>query len=325
MKGIDRLKQKFEHFYSSYGNYLNALTRFLAALVLFLQINGRLGYMAAANNVFLVLILALFCSFLPVNAIVLLASGLIFLHLYALSVPALAAGGGILLIVLLLYFSFAGNQAWEFVLTYIALGLHIPCAVPLAFGLLGNPLSGVGIAAGTIVYYTLAAVQGIQSSKVTLAMAEKAGSETFLDEIKACLDAVLQEQELMLMLLALLTVLLVVYFTRRMAMKYAWTVAIFAGTLIYLVLAATGSLMLETRTGVVWLAAGAVISLLFALVLEVLFFHLDYKRTEKLQFEDDDYYYYVQAVPKKHSAGGERRKMDRKGRGVDDGDEIIYP
>ena len=34
------------------------------------------------------------------------------------------------------------------------------------------------------------------------------------------------------------------------------------------------------------------------MIIEFLFFNLDYSRTERLQFEDDDYYYYVKAVPK---------------------------
>ena len=34
------------------------------------------------------------------------------------------------------------------------------------------------------------------------------------------------------------------------------------------------------------------------LVLELLFFSVDYSRTENIQFEDDEYYYYVKAVPK---------------------------
>ena len=33
-------------------------------------------------------------------------------------------------------------------------------------------------------------------------------------------------------------------------------------------------------------------------VLEVVFFSVDYSRTENVQFEDDEYYYYVKAIPK---------------------------
>ena len=40
------------------------------------------------------------------------------------------------------------------------------------------------------------------------------------------------------------------------------------------------------------------IFIITTLIVQFLFFNLDYSRTERLQFEDDDYYYYVKAVPK---------------------------
>lgn len=325
MDGIYRLREMFEKIYSHWGNYLNSLAKFLMALLLFLQINNRIGSEGVLNNIFVVLILALFCSFLPINAVLLLGSLMVLTQLYALSLPALIVGGGILAILLLIYFGFAKTQGYAVVLMPLALMLHIPCSIPLAFGLLGKPLAGVAIAAGTVGYYAIAAVTGNAGADVKLAMAETSGEEAILDEIKAMMDAVFQEQEMVLMLLALLAVLFVVYFARRMAMKHAWSVAIAAGTLIYTVLVFAGSLMLTMRTGILGAAAGIVFSVLIAVVLEICFFHLDYTQIEKLQFEDDEYYYYVQAIPKKYAGKGKTRRMNRKGREQSEGNEIIYP
>ena len=38
--------------------------------------------------------------------------------------------------------------------------------------------------------------------------------------------------------------------------------------------------------------------MIVGLILEFLFFAVDYSRTESVQYEDDEYYYYVKAVPK---------------------------
>ena len=321
MEGIYKVKDTVERIYRDWGNYLTALGKFLAALLLFLQINRTIGSMAFLNNPFVVLILALFCSFLPMNMAVVLGSVFILVHLYALSLPALVAGGGILLIVLLLYFGFAKSEACAFVLTPVALGLHMPLALPLSFGLLGRPAAGAGVAAGTVVYYMLVSVRDVAAA----ATGSLAGSEdAFIGEIADVLDKVLGEQEMILMLVALTAVLLVVYFTRRMAMKYAWTVAISAGTVIYLAIVLSGCLMLELRSGFLTIIIGTFVSVLLAWILEVGFFHLDYAKTEKLQFEDDEYYYYVQAVPKKRSAKTDTG-TGRKGRGFDDSYTKIYP
>ena len=43
------------------------------------------------------------------------------------------------------------------------------------------------------------------------------------------------------------------------------------------------------------------------MLLEFLFFNLDYNRTERVQFEDDEYYYYVKAVPKVNLSSSEKK------------------
>lgn len=321
MEGIYKLKNTFERLYKNWGSYLEALGKFLIAFLLFHQINGRMGALAVLDNIFAELILALFCSFLPMNTAVVISSILILGHLYALSIPALVVGGSVLLIVLLLYFSFAKSEAYAFLLTMLALMLHIPCSIPLIFGLLGTPLSGAGIAGGTVIYYTISVLKEMGGSGAALALAGSAGEEAIIDTIRALMDTVLAEQEMILMLIVLLAVFAVVYFSRKLAMKYAWTVAIGAGTLIYLVITLAGCLMLEMRMGILEILVGTLISLLIAAVLELLFFHLDYKKTESLQFEDDEYYYYVKAVPKKNS-GKKQKMLNKKGSEADN--DIFY-
>ena len=43
---------------------------------------------------------------------------------------------------------------------------------------------------------------------------------------------------------------------------------------------------------------GGAVAIITGLILEFLFFSVNYSRTERMQFEDDEYYYYVKAVPK---------------------------
>lgn len=323
MSGINRVRDIIRKLYRDYGGYITAAGKFLTALILFLQINIITGGTGLFSSFFVILILALFCSFLPDNAIIVTGTAVAIAQLVSVSAAAAAVGGSLLLIVLLLYFSFAPKQAWAFLLTFLAVSLHIPCIIPLGFGLMGTPLSVVGIIAGTVVYYTLAAIGGAGAAEVPLAMAGT--EEAVFSEIRRLTHAVLQEQEMILMLIALLAVFVVVYFARRMAMDHAWAVAIASGTVIYLVLMAAGWMMLEMDTGIVWILLGTLLSVLTAVLLEVFFFHLDYRRKEKVQFEDDDYYYYVQAIPKKRSEKESKRKIDRKGREYSDGNETIYP
>ena len=126
-----------------------------------------------------------------------------------------------------------------------------------------------------------------------------------------------------------ISIFAVVFLARRMAMKHAWKVAIAAGTVIYLVLMMAGYMMLHLEIGISWILIGTLISAAVAFLLEQLFFNLDYRKIENLQFEDNDYYYYVKAVPKRHrndedSQEMEAGRIDRKGREHHDGHETIH-
>ena len=55
---------------------------------------------------------------------------------------------------------------------------------------------------------------------------------------------------------------------------------------------------MDVKSPVIPLIAGVAGAVIIAEILEFFLFHVDYSRTENLQFEDDEYYYYVKAVPK---------------------------
>ena len=322
MNGIYKLKRTFETYYRDYGTYMEAIVKFLTALVLFLQINGRIGKSSPLGNIFVELILALICAVLPPNAMLVFAVLTILAQFASVSLAALAVGGGVLLIVVLLYFAFSRGEAWSLLLTLLGLCFHMPCIVPVAFGLKGTPLSAAGIAAGTVIYYVISAVVNGGQTQVQLAMAQSS-EESIVEEVQHLLKAILQEQEMILMLIVLLAVFAIVFFVRRMAMKHAWKVAIACGTLIYLVLMLAGYLMLELETGFLWILAGTVLSILISVLLEQFYVVLDYRHVEKLQFEDRDDYYYVQAIPKKNTRN-ETGKIDKKGREYHDEHETIH-
>lgn len=71
METLLDFRESVKDFYGKYDAYIVSGWKFLTALLSFWFINGRLGYFEKLNSIFVVLILALFCSFLPINGIVL--------------------------------------------------------------------------------------------------------------------------------------------------------------------------------------------------------------------------------------------------------------
>ena len=59
-----------------------------------------------------------------------------------------------------------------------------------------------------------------------------------------------------------------------------------------------GKLAFSANISVLMVIVGTILAIVLGYLLQILFFSVDYKRTEFVQYEDDDYYYYVKAVPK---------------------------
>ena len=81
-------------------------------------------------------------------------------------------------------------------------------------------------------------------------------------------------------------------------MDHCWTIATVAGILTNIVILLMGDLMMDLNYSLVQIILGSAVAGIICYALQFLCFNLDYKRIEKVQFEDDEYYYYVKAVPK---------------------------
>ena len=72
-----------------------------------------------------------------------------------------------------------------------------------------------------------------------------------------------------------------------------------------------GTLVINGTTGLgmnpALIIALGIVSILIMLLIRFFDNVLDYKRAQRVQFEDDEYYYYVKAVPK---VKNKRRKRD---------------
>ena len=65
-----------------------------------------------------------------------------------------------------------------------------------------------------------------------------------------------------------------------------------------MIVGASGNISLGLHMSYTMMIFSGILGVVIGLFLEVIFFSVDYSRTENVQFEDDEYYYYVKAVPK---------------------------
>ena len=286
-------REKLKNFYAEYSLFLQPLLKFLLAMVIFKGINWYLPFVKPLDNIFVLLVMALICSILPLNTIVLFGCILIIGQCYGVGIEVAGFALCLFLIMIILYIRFTPGDAIVLLLTPLAFRLGIPCAVPIGFGLTRSPVSAVSAGFGVIVYYFLDLVHN--SAEVLEGM----DPEQMAENLKLLLDGLAGNQHMMMEIIAFVTVLLAVNVIRRLSVSHAWQIAICTGGIVYIVILVAGGLIIDVRTPVIPMIAGTVGAVLISLILEFFLFNVDYSRTEYLQYEDDDYYYYVKAVPKR--------------------------
>ena len=285
-------KQYIKNFINKYEVYLKPLMKLTLALASLMMINSKIGYMHRLDNLSIVLIIALMCSFMPMNFIAFVAAGFIILHFYALSLECAAVALVLFLVMFLLYFRFSPKDTLVVVLLPICFVLKIPYVIPLAMGLLGTPASVVSTGCGVMVNYLV----NYMSDNATAISAM--GEEEITTKLRYIIDGLMDNREMLLTIAAFAITIIVVYIIRRLSVDHAWTIAMIGGAIVNVVVLLVGDLIFDTNVSIVGIFVGTIISLLIVKVLEFFVFHLDYNRVEKVQFEDDEYYYYVKAVPK---------------------------
>lgn len=294
-------REKIKIFLGKYDIYIIPAMKFLLALTAFLMINGNVGFMERAKSPAVSLILALMCSFLPVNLIAVFGGILILAHAYALSLEFFAISFVLILLMILLFFRTAPQYGYLLIVMPLAFVLKVPYVVPLAMGLVGAPVAAVPVACGTVVYYLL------HYMKLNTTMLGDTESESMKEKLTYLIDNVVRNREMMLMAAAFALTILIVYVVRRMSIDYAWTIAIGTGAVIDLVVLLLGSMIMDVSLKILPVLLGSIVSVGLALLLQITVFSMDYSRTEYVQFEDDEYYYYVKAVPKLTIAVPEKR------------------
>lgn len=292
MTALLELRENLKKIYSRNEAFILPVIKFLLSFIVLSIINGKMGYMTKLDNMAVVLIVSLLCSFLPTGFMAFFAMMFAVLHMYALSIETAAVGLVVFLLLYLLFLRFTAKEALVVVLTPVLCMLKLPYVMPVAMGLIGTPASCVSVGCGVVVYYLL---QTVITNAPTI---NSMGAEEATAKLRLLIDGMLGNKAMLVMIAAFAITVIVVYLIRRMSVDHSWTIAMVAGVMIEVMILLVGDLMYDTNLSIVSALLGAVVTLIACKIIEFFRFCLDYSRTEKVQFEDDEYYYYVKAVPK---------------------------
>ena len=301
MTGLLELREYLKQSYAKYEIYLKPCVKFLTALVSLIAINTSMGYTSALKHPAMVMVIALACSFMPKNFVVIVSAIWIMLHSFSLAVECAVVVAAVFAIMFLLYLRFSPKDTLVVLLTPLLFVCKIPYVIPVAMGLLGGPMAVASVSCGVVVYYVVKFM--VDNTTVFSAADAETGSQKF----RIMLDGILDNKAMLVTIVVFALVLMIVYIIRRLSIDHAWTIAIISGISACAILLLMCEFILELQFSVIGIVVGSVGALLVCLGLQFFEFNVDYTRTEMVQFEDDEYYYYVKAVPKNILAVPEKK------------------
>ena len=142
MDSIYVLRGRLEELYGRNSKVYDKVLQFILAMITFVVINNHVGFMKAAASPVVSFGLAVVCTFLPLPVTVVIATALILLHMYAVTLGIFAMTAALFLIMYIFYLRLAPKMAVIVLLTPIAFfsedTLCDPCSMR-ADGFTGKP------------------------------------------------------------------------------------------------------------------------------------------------------------------------------------------
>ena len=283
------LKESFKKFYNRYNTYVVPASKFIIALICFIMINTSIGYMDKLKNPVFALLLSVICAFLP--------GGFTLIVLSAFALLVLC----VMLLMYLLYFRFAPKTAYILIITAMFCWMKIPFVLPVAIGLCSSVAAVIPVSFGVIMYYIIRTASDYEA-----AISDDSLSES-MKQISYLIESLLKNRQMLVLIIAAAVTIIVVYIIRRQKIDHSWKIAIIVGSITQFLILVVGQIALKSDFNIVLIIIGTILGVAAAYICNIVFFALDYKRTEYVQYEDDEYYYYVKAVPKINVANADVR------------------
>ena len=285
------IRENLKDFYKRSDVYLLPILKFLLAFAIFYFINKSTGYMAAASSIFIVIILALVCSILPLTWTVVLGLALIVIQSFGIDMGVGAFAACIYIVLFILFMRFAPQDSIAVLLAPLCFSLGISCVIPITLGMRGKASSALAAVTSVISYSFFVQLPAIAQLK-------EAGEISGFELLKESMNLMADGSRMFLYIIVFAAVTLVSYLIRKLLTVYGWLTSALVGAVLYIGLMTLGAAFLDVETDFIRLIVGSAISVGIALVIAFFMFSVNYRASRYLQFEDDNYYYYVKAIPK---------------------------
>lgn len=285
-------RERVKNIYQRFDIYITPIVKFIFTFIVFTTINNRIGYDTRLASLPVVLAISLLSAFAPSAIMVLIASIVSVLHIYAVS-PILSIM--VLLFVLIIYFLFARytpKLGMVIVAIPILYVFKIPYVIPILLGVVATPMGIIPTVCGVLIFFVFQVVKSAVSMQVNLTIDDILQLYTYV------IDNLRNNKLMIMSCIIFALILLVTYFVHRMKFDYAHEISIVAGAVTGIIGFLISDIILNKTDEIFIMIVGSLLSAGIVYLIQFFQLTLDYSGVEFVQFEDDVYYYYVKAIPK---------------------------
>lgn len=310
MEYIYMIREYLKTIYAKFDIYIVSVAKFLLTFFTLSNINTELGFFDKFNDSAIVLLASLVCALMPWGVAVAVAAVFVLGHFYALSLELMGVMLIIFIVMFCMYLRFGAGDSIYIIITLLLFFINIPYIVPVFAGLTAGTVTvAVPVAFGIIIYYMVSFAAG----NTDVLGAGGSSVEEMLERFKFIIDNAFQDRLMILMIVAFAVTIVLVYMIRKLAIDYAWLIAVIFGVIVNIIIMLIGKAMMDVTISTASLVLGSILSIVLVIILQLFIFAVDYRKKVSVQFEDEDYIYYVKAVPKiKYELGGKPKSTASK-------------
>ena len=283
--------------YKRFDRVVNPVAKFIISLIIVTKLNKYFAYSPLFATLTINMAMAALAAFLPASWFVLLLMAVVTLQLFSVSIEATIIVFLTMLVVYLLFGRIQPKYAMLIMLVPLFYSWNLTLVLPLFAGLFLGVSSIIPLGVGVGVYYFAAYLPGLLALHVPNATLFES-PDILIEMYKYLAKSMMADRDMILSVGLFAGVVIVMYFVRKFEIDYIHYITIGLGVLSMVVITMMGNVVLSANLSVGGVFLGGVVAALIISAMQFTKFSLDYKRSEKLQFEDDDYVYYVRTIPK---------------------------
>ena len=290
MRAALTIRDFFRGLYADYDYIIKPVSKFFAAFLMLLLLQGRVGYFEQLSNILIIAACSALCMFLPYGGISFICGIFLLADMAAVSYAMAGFAAIILCLIFVLYYGFRPGTGILMALVPMLFLLRLHFILPVVLGM------SLGISAIVPAVFGILIWNLIRYFSVNVTALSEAAAADIIDTFIEICHGTLSDKYMLIAMFAFAVCIIAVSIISKSSMNHCWTVSVCVGMIILAVF----FIYADVKYGgnAFGDAVGLMVSFLLALLYELIIYSVDYRATEHLKFEDDDYYYFVKAVPK---------------------------